>query len=192
MMQSQNSSKLFLHNFLKYTHCLQNIHLIIFRVIFNAGKDEPQRLIIRPSGIEPNVENGDHEILVETEASYDGISVTPYYKIAPGSYNLYWKDGKVGNVNLPQGGVHTFVIDGESQARPKLLDFLLTKENSVHMLWQIPQLFVCTMAEIMFIITGTELSYTQVLTIFFCARIKNFQELLENFESPLDSRKFSR
>ena len=135
--------------------------------MFNAGKDEPQKLILRPSGIEPDAENDDHQILAETEASYEGISVTPYGKILPGSYDLYWKNEKVGSIHLPQGGVHTFVIDGaeNQQAEPKLFDFLLTKENSVHMLWLIPQFFVITVGEIMFSITALEFSYSQVLII---------------------------
>ena len=60
-----------------------------------------------------------------------------------------------------KGGVHTFVVS-DSTEEPKLLDFLLTKENSVHMLWLIPQFFVITVGEILFSITALEFSYSQV------------------------------
>ena len=62
-----------------------------------------------------------------------------------------------------KGGVHTFVVS-DSTEEPKLLDFLLTKENSVHMLWLIPQFFVITVGEILFSITALEFSYSQVCT----------------------------
>lgn len=34
--------------------------------------------------------------------------------------------------------------------------------NNVHMFWQIPQLVIFTIAEIFFVITGLEFSFTQV------------------------------
>merc|ERR1712051_948730 len=40
-------------------------------------------------------------------------------------------------------------------------DFLLTQENSIHMLWLLPQYFVITTGEIMLSITGLEFSYSQ-------------------------------
>ena len=102
---------------------------------------------------------------VKTTKSYEGISVTPYGKIEPGNYDLYWNNDKLSNINLPQGGVHTFVINGDSAGDsqdPEFLDFLLTEENSVHMLWLVPQYFVITVGEIMFSITALEFSYSQV------------------------------
>lgn len=133
-----------------------------FRVVFNANKEEPQKLILRPEGVEANAENDVHLIVAETEASYEGISVTPYGKIEPGSYDLYWNDNKITSIHLPQGGVHTFVVSNEED-QPRFFDFLLTKENSVHMLWLIPQFFVITVGEIMFSITALEFSYSQVI-----------------------------
>jgi len=135
-----------------------------FKVVFNANKDEAQKLIIRPAGIVPDSENDNHIIDAETEASYEGISVTPYGKIDPGIYDFYWNGEKVASeITLPQGGVHTFVINGDQKSlqEPQVLDFLLTKENSVHMLWLTPQFFVITVGEIMFSITALEFSYSQ-------------------------------
>jgi len=43
----------------------------------------------------------------------------------------------------------------------KLNDFLLTQDNSIHMLWLLPQYFVITVGEIMLSITGLEFSYSQ-------------------------------
>jgi hypothetical protein len=139
------------------TSCIYSI----FRVVFNSNLDGAQQLIFRPEGIEPNAENDVHIIVAETESSYQGISVTPYGKMDPGSYDIYWNDEKIGHVVLAQGGVHTFVVNAGDEEH-QVLDFLLTQENSIHMLWLIPQFFVITMGEIMFSITGLEFSYSQV------------------------------
>ena len=91
--------------------------------------------------------------------------MTPYGNIGPGSYDFYWNGEKIASeINLPQGGVHTFVISKDKEeTEPKVLDFLLTKENSVHMLWLIPQFFIITVGEILFSITALEFSYSQVI-----------------------------
>ena len=39
-------------------------------MVFNANKDEAQKLIIRPAGIEPGSENDIHIIDAETKAHY--------------------------------------------------------------------------------------------------------------------------
>merc|ERR1711988_2073790 len=41
------------------------------------------------------------------------------------------------------------------------IDFVLTKENSIHMLAIVPQYFIITVGEIMFSITCLEFSYSQ-------------------------------
>ena len=73
---------------------------------------------------------------------------------------------KLHNCNhAKQGGVHNFVVSEENQtishSNPQFSDFLLTKENSVHMLWIIPQVFVITVGEILFSVTALEFSYYQ-------------------------------
>ena len=45
--------------------------------------------------------------------------------------------------------------------QPELLSFTLTPENSVHILWLLPQYIVLTVGEILFSVTGLEFSYTQ-------------------------------
>merc|ERR1711874_533492 len=59
------------------------------------------------------------------------------------------------------GGVHSMVITKNKEGIYELNDFLLTQENSIHMLWLIPQYFVITVGEIMFSVTGLEFSYSQ-------------------------------
>ena len=100
-----------------YFIILLNVIYIFFRVVFNANKDEPQKLIIRPAGVEPGSENDNHIIDAETQASYEGISVTPYGKIEPGTYDFYWNGEKIASeITLPQGGVHTFVVNVDQKS----------------------------------------------------------------------------
>ena len=54
------------------------------------------------------------------------------------------------------------VITKDKDGIYKLNDFLLTQENTIHMLWLLPQYFVITVGEIMLSITGLEFSYSQV------------------------------
>ena len=54
------------------------------------------------------------------------------------------------------------VITKNKEGIYELNDFLLTQENSIHMLWLLPQYFVITTGEIMLSITGLEFSYSQV------------------------------
>ena len=54
------------------------------------------------------------------------------------------------------------VISKDADGIYTLNDFLLTQENSIHMMWLLPQYFVITVGEIMLSITGLEFSYSQV------------------------------
>merc|ERR1712062_751420 len=111
------------------------------------------------------------EIEAVSNKSTNGLYVTPYNekseshysKVNPGTYDVYWKDEKImKEITLLQGGVHTFVLnDNDSDAEPDLIDFVLTKENSIHMLAIVPQYFIITVGEIMFSITCLEFSYSQ-------------------------------
>ena len=65
------------------------------------------------------------------------------------------------------------VISKDADGIYKLNDFLLTQENSIHMLWLLPQYFVITVGEIMLSITGLEFSYSQVI-------ISNFEKLFRS------------
>merc|ERR1711881_142077 len=64
------------------------------------------------------------------------------------------------------GGVYTLVIDGENQDGPKFMKFLLTKENSLHMLWLIPQFFVITVGDLIVIIVAETKALDQASEFF--------------------------
>ena len=66
------------------------------------------------------------------------------------------------DVSPKQGGVYSAVVTKNSEDGKLQLDrFVFTAENTVHMLWQIPQWFLVSCGEIMLSITGLELSYSQ-------------------------------
>ena len=76
-------------------------------------------------------------------------------------------DIKIDKIHFLPGGVHSIVVTKDAEGIYKLNDFLLTQENSIHMLWLLPQYFVITVGEIMLSITGLEFSYSQVFGLLF-------------------------
>ena len=134
-----------------------------FRFVFNTGNTSSyyEEIFLKSPS---------QEVKVIANISYNGIIVSPYnkntkdhyIKIDPGTYDIYWKGDKINKeqVYLHQGSVHTFVIDNSEKIN--FMDFVLTKENSIHMLWIIPQYFLITVGEILFSITCNEFSYSQV------------------------------
>ncbi|XP_054274827.1 peptide transporter family 1-like [Macrosteles quadrilineatus] len=91
---------------------------------------------------------------------YTKTHSTETYLVEPtGDYSLQ-VNGKEVATNLPLdvGGVYTILI---GQNGDKAALFTLTPPNSVHILWQLPQIIVISAAEIMFSITGLEFSYSK-------------------------------
>ncbi len=84
--------------------------------------------------------------------------------IEPGAYSVYYNDdNKISSVELAQGGVHNFIVAQRSNSSEyEFYDFLLSPENSIHMLWIFPQYFIITSGEIMFSVTALEFTYSQV------------------------------
>ena len=123
------------------------------RFIFNTGSETLETVVLR----------GSEEVQLQSNESYNGLAETPYKKVAPGSYDILVDDIKIDEVFFLPGGVHNMVINkNKTDGTMKLNDFLLTQDNSIHMLWLLPQYFVITVGEIMLSITGLEFSYSQV------------------------------
>merc|ERR1719422_2033419 len=121
------------------------------RVIFNTGSETLETVVLR----------GSEDIELASNESYNGLAESPYKKIYPGSYDILIDDIKIKDVFFLPGGVHNMVITKDKDGIYKLNDFLLTQENTIHMLWLLPQYFVITVGEIMLSITGLEFSYSQ-------------------------------
>jgi len=86
-----------------------------------------------------------------------------YRKLDPGQYSVVVGGAeKVGSLNVAQGGVYSLVVEKDPvTGQPHTFTHILTQPNSVHILWLLPQIFVITVGEIMFSITGLEFSYSQ-------------------------------
>ncbi|KAK6629287.1 hypothetical protein RUM43_003104 [Polyplax serrata] len=93
-------------------------------------------------------------------------STKPYVEyskvdLAGDTYTLL-VDGKItlNDISMKQGGCYVALITKTSNAY-KASVLTVTKPNTVHILWLIPQYVVITAGEIMFSITGLEFSFTQ-------------------------------
>jgi len=85
-----------------------------------------------------------------------------YSKIDTGLYEIRLDDVQLGNITIAQGGVYSLIIAKDPQTNiHRSLTHTLTRPNSIHILWLIPQYFVITVGEIMFSVTGLEFSYSQ-------------------------------
>ncbi|XP_064091461.1 solute carrier family 15 member 2-like isoform X2 [Macrobrachium nipponense] len=99
------------------------------------------------------------------------ISGTKFQTIEPGTYDVFLPTTKlgehekepIGEITVKFGGVYNFLVEkplvkGENAT---VTVYQITEENSVHMLWLIPQYLIITISEVMFSITGLEFSFTQ-------------------------------
>lgn len=92
----------------------------------------------------------------------NSVYVADQVELESGPFRLRVKGGKdiVPNIEFKLGGVYT-IIGHLSEAAASAKVVTITKPNSVHILWQVPQYIVMTMAEVMFSVTGLEFAFTQ-------------------------------
>lgn len=81
--------------------------------------------------------------------------------VARGNVILSLNDVQMMNMTARGGGVYVLLVNGNFKDGFNFETHIVTKPNSVHMMWQLPQIIVITAAEIMFSITGLEFSFTQ-------------------------------
>uniref|UniRef100_A0AAF5DMB3 Oligopeptide transporter 1 n=1 Tax=Strongyloides stercoralis TaxID=6248 RepID=A0AAF5DMB3_STRER len=103
-----------------------------------------------------------------------------YKPVKPGKWGLYYmynqpkdishqtyskKEVKVEATNITffihaQGGVYNLIVTGDKK-KPEGRIYQFVKDNTVNILWQVPQYIIITAAEICFSVTGLEFAYSQ-------------------------------
>jgi len=92
----------------------------------------------------------------------NGVFGSNYSKIVTGEYDILMDNIPLGHLQVDQGGVYSLVVAKDPQTEVhRSLTHILTQPNSVHIFWLLPQIFVITVGEIMFSVTGLEFSYSQ-------------------------------
>uniref|UniRef100_A0A0N4ZC98 Oligopeptide transporter 1 n=1 Tax=Parastrongyloides trichosuri TaxID=131310 RepID=A0A0N4ZC98_PARTI len=127
--------------------------------------------------------NTDDMTPISYESSEDTSIVASSYvykPVKPGKWGLYYmynqpKDishqtyskqkVKVEATNITfevhaQGGVYNLIVTGDKQ-KPNGRMYQFVKDNTVNILWQVPQYVIITAAEICFSVTGLEFAYSQ-------------------------------
>jgi len=96
------------------------------------------------------------------ELKPNGVFGSNYSKIDTGDYKILMDGENLGQINIDQGGVYSLIVakDPETNVH-RTLNHMLTQPNSIHIFWLLPQIFVITVGEIMFSVTGLEFSYSQ-------------------------------
>lgn len=89
------------------------------------------------------------------------LNATQVITVARGEVILTCNDLPVVNVTARSGGAYVILTQGNMRDGFKSEVHIVTQPNSVHIMWQLPQIIVITAAEIMFSITGLEFSFTQ-------------------------------
>jgi solute carrier family 15 oligopeptide transporter 1 len=61
-----------------------------------------------------------------------------------------------------QGGIYTLIVSADKNGKLMKTVHQVVPPNSVSIYWQLPQIFVISVAEILFSVTGNEFVYSQV------------------------------
>uniref|UniRef100_A0A0K0FBV1 Oligopeptide transporter 1 n=1 Tax=Strongyloides venezuelensis TaxID=75913 RepID=A0A0K0FBV1_STRVS len=124
----------------------------------------------------------DMEVRKYTSSTSQDIVASSYvYKpVKPGRWGLYYmynqpkdishqtyskKKVQVEATNITfsihaQGGVYNLIVTGDKE-KPQGRIYQFVKDNTVNILWQVPQYIIITAAEICFSVTGLEFAYSQ-------------------------------
>ncbi|KAK9499515.1 hypothetical protein O3M35_002540 [Rhynocoris fuscipes] len=114
--------------------------------ILYAEKDSIEVMLKGPADLNIRVNNYKSDVTdIKTRGIYtlvvNGTELSPKIELLPGGFYTYLIT-KTDNL-----------VSGKA--------FIITKPNSVNLMWQMPQYLVITFAEIMFSITGLEFSFTE-------------------------------
>ncbi|XP_030766233.1 solute carrier family 15 member 2-like isoform X2 [Sitophilus oryzae] len=101
-----------------------------------------------------------------TENQDFGVIASPYMEIPQGVYECVISSGNNNrdyekHFHLAFGGVYSLIIT-ENHGKVEFVKLFTTSApNSINILWQLPQYFLISIAEIMFGVAGLEFSFTQ-------------------------------
>lgn len=119
----------------------------IVRLLLNVPHEEDGSILLDdPADVQTKLTSG---------------NVTQAVTVVHGDSRLHIDDVDVARIDTKVGGVYALIVQGTKTTGYMTRLHVITAPNSVHMMWQLPQIIVITAAEIMFSVTGLEFSFTQ-------------------------------
>lgn len=101
--------------------------------------------------------------IINTETGTETLALGDERKLISlpaGEFNVYLDKNKLIQLKLGDGSVSTVIMRANGQQySSKLIE--VTKENTMSILWLVPQYVIMTLGEVMFSVTGLEFSYSQ-------------------------------
>ncbi|OXA44992.1 Peptide transporter family 1 [Folsomia candida] len=95
----------------------------------------------------------------ETEVT---MAYSNILEVPPGRFSLLVGDKSKFDVNLAPGAIYSLLLDRRETTTSSKFNLIpIVAGNEVHILWQIPQYVLMAWAQILFIVSGMEFSYTQ-------------------------------
>ncbi|XP_060839687.1 peptide transporter family 2-like isoform X2 [Rhopalosiphum padi] len=92
-----------------------------------------------------------------------------FIQVAFGNYNVVHGEGLISNINLMPATIYTLVVRNDDSHGPESKLYATDEGNYLHILWQTPQYACMIIADVIFIATSIEFSFTEAPP-----RIKSF------------------
>ncbi|CAB3368266.1 Hypothetical predicted protein [Cloeon dipterum] len=116
------------------------------KVLINTNDNAPKKVVFVG------------KLTYEFEPISGTLAVSKILEMDVDSYKILLNDEEIGSTSVVAGGVYTYVINEDTKEVKRAI---ITPENSVNMLWLIPQYFIITAGEVLFSVTGLEFAFTQ-------------------------------
>ncbi|CAG9821729.1 unnamed protein product [Phaedon cochleariae] len=110
--------------------------------------------------------NGLQDVYFVHDSNKSTLAVSAYMELAQGVYECVIRSSEVQilfekHFHFELGGVYSLVVRENNEGISFVKLYTMSMPNTINILWQVPQYFLISLAEIMFGVAGLEFSFTQ-------------------------------